>query len=479
VIKTYIGKPAGMYLLKEFPKARVIKPEEFIAGSRLELELVTEKFCQAYNSDAGLEYAKEWENFRDNIAPQSDSVEDYVRDHPLHIPFHDTLVRGAPICVSMSTEEEAETQNNRKSEKPRNRPRKSRPLDYVQWSQRGEKKQPRDPSLLLPNIVIDGPPGIERYSVPVQCSNTKHGASSVLASISSSNIRLPPLTVTGKIDTTVNDIEANIRVSGEVSDDDDNTDSDNDIIDGWITCRGLHNIQLYGCARDCVGNTFTVPSRFIGKAFFANKCSSGKIHSIVRKNGAVSSDVYFKFYNHVEFPEEPPAEDSEAYCFIKCEEFMSSSLSRRMMEWDKKSTVKKPAIKAPREKRTFWQMEVVAPALFDDCDDDVDVSSVRKLRSGRITDSTMESTEPAAIDVAANVVPIVSSAVPDSSPSAPSSAQQTQLPPIHVQRENLRKSIHDKLVKKGLRKPQETNIALSDFSSSDSECDSDTSCSDA
>jgi hypothetical protein len=457
-----------MYVLKQFPPAEAILPESFIAGSRADLELITRTFCEAYNADVGVEYAEEWINFRDNIAPQSDSVDEYVRNHPLHIPFHDTLVRGAPICVKNAEEAGGHTL----PPLPRNRPRKSRPLDYVQWSRRGEQKKATDPSSLLPNVVVEGPPGIERYSVPVHCKSSKV---SVFDTIPSSGVRLPPLIATNK-DDAIDVKEVDAIASGDYENEQDSesdldeTDNDNEI-NGWMTCRGIYNIPLYGCARDCVGNTFTIPNKFISKAFFGSKCPSGKIYSIVRKSGAETGDVYFKFYNHVMFPEEPPPEDSDEYCFVRCVEFMSSNINRRMMEWDKKSPVKKAA---PREKRSHWQMEVVGPALFDQ-KHDVDVSSGRKLRSGCVIDST--TTEIIEEPPSSHVTVTTATAMPVSStlPRTRSSVQQTTLPPIHVQREQLRQKVHQSLANKGYRKPTE-HVELSDLSSSESDnSDSDAS----
>jgi hypothetical protein len=157
-----------MYILSEYPDALLcpIKPEEFIQGSRELLENITSRFCESYNTDVGLEYAKEWEHFRDHVAPQSDSVEEYVQSHPLHIPFHDALTRGGPVRVPSAVNE---TRDRCAHELIKNRPRKSRPLDYVSWSRRGQQKRTDDPSSLMPNVVIEGPPGIERFSVPVQC----------------------------------------------------------------------------------------------------------------------------------------------------------------------------------------------------------------------------------------------------------------------------------------------------------------------
>jgi hypothetical protein len=185
-----IGTPRGMYLLQSFPRLETAKfpLEAFIQGSRAELEDVTRKFCQQYNTDVGVTYAEEWENFRDNIAPQSDSVEEWACFHHVHIPFEGTIMRDEAINVAPRPDDTR--YHPAQAGRPRNRPRKSIPLDYVNWSRRGDKKTSTDPSTLLPNVVVEGPPGIERYSVPVHCTTSSN---SVVLPLARSRVRLPPL----------------------------------------------------------------------------------------------------------------------------------------------------------------------------------------------------------------------------------------------------------------------------------------------
>ena len=290
-----------MFLLQSFPETDDIPLEEFIQGSRADLEEVTRRFCEEYNTDTGSQYAQEWEYFRDHIAPQSDSVEEYNKNNPIHIPFKSTLLRGEPLSVSIP---EVSAKSYACSTE-RDRPRKSEPLDFVQWSRRGKSKSNDDPSLHVPNIVIEGPPGIERFSVPVYCKSKKSPDTNQELTVDVSGLRLPPLSRTGMVSAIDSSADPkNIEASSDGSDDED-TNSDEDI-NGWVTCRGNHDIPKYFCARDCVGNTFHVPEKFLSKAFFSSKCPVGKIHSIVRKVGAQSNDVFFKFYNHIKYPDGPP-----------------------------------------------------------------------------------------------------------------------------------------------------------------------------
>ena len=457
-----------MYLLQAFPDLEEIPLEPFIQGSRADLEAVTRKFCEEYNSDAGAAFAKEWENFRDNIAPQSDSVTEWNETNAVHIPFRDTLLRGDPVYVTplSDVEEEEHYGASRQKEGIRvDRPRKSVPLDYVNWSRWGVPKLSSDPSTLIPNVVVEGTLGIERFSVPVAC---KSSTVPVAPSLASSGVRLPPLNEMAASRVNLPNSSSSVGActpSDEViesnnaqEDNNEETDSDIEDLEGWVTCRGVHNIPRYYCARDCVGNTFTVPSNFLQKAFFADKCPVGKIHSIVRKRGADVNDVFFKFYNHEKYPQQPPPDESSEYCFVKCTQFMSSSSAVRMMNWDNKYRESvKP--KKPRKKRSHWAMVSARPALFDE-DTDVDVHSGRKLRSGkRIETSPLPFIERDNEQFSSEDEPVSRSC--SSKPLSP-----LHIPDHVVNRYRLKQIIDKKLTDRGLKAAEE-DVPLSDMSCSD------------
>ena len=469
-----------MFLLNSFPNANRISPEEFIDNSRADLEEVVKIFCEQYNSDTGVAYAQEWIDFRDNIAPQSDSVHDWLVDHPLHIPFHDTLVRGAPVFVPVK-DVPHEYDKCVAPTLRRDRSRKSRVLDYVQWSRRGKTKSATDPSNIVPNIVCEGPVGVEHFSVPVHCKSSKV---SVAQSLINHGARLPPIKRTESAPTSSVDEPDDIRIEGEPdvqqndnSDASEETDSENDCVNEWVTCRGKHYIPRHYCARDCVGNKFTVPKKYIEKASFGKKCPHGTIHSIVRKVGAEPNDIFFKVYNHVQYPDGPPPEESDDFCFVKCTHFMSSSLPKRMMIWDKQNEDKAAPKKVTREKRSHWQIEEAKPAQFD-VPLEVDVHAKRKLRSGRVVADSIHSSPIATSsdtvqDVLredADVNSDKGEPVGDSRHSTGSSKQplRERLHRLPVNREHLSRKIHHSLVKKGLRE-EEPKIELSDFSSSNSD----------
>ena len=156
----------------------------------------------------------------------------------------------------------------------------------------------------------------------------------------------------------------------------------------------------------------------------------------------------------------------EDYCFVPCVDFMSSSQTRRMMDWDKSYRMNRSK-PAPRPKRSFWAMEAVSPALYDQ-EPDVDVNSGRRLRSGRIaTPHTIRVENPLISKSSSSVEtdpPVDITASKGSSVSEPS---QVKVPHVAVQREHLRHQIYQKLSSRGLR-PVEENVELSDISDSDS-----------
>ena len=173
-----VGCPSGMYLLQSLPTG-VPKPEAFIQGSRAMLEQVTKKIEETYHSEENRSVSDEWVTFRDEIAPQSDLVEEHITAHPEHwrIPLRNELFDG--VACSHGEHIPARARKSRSSRKEvasRQRDRVSEQLDYVQWGRRGQHRQKNDPARKLPNIVVDGPPDVH-FSVPVSCRSKKATAS--------------------------------------------------------------------------------------------------------------------------------------------------------------------------------------------------------------------------------------------------------------------------------------------------------------
>jgi hypothetical protein len=138
--------PAGMYLLSKFPTDN-IKPENFIAGSRDELEKVLKRVSNHYTPRPnvlhnplqhtlgvtptlfGDEIVAEWVHFVENIAPLSDDVNEYCATHPLHIPLRDRLFNQlGPIVVPATVNAKIVQLTQTKT------------LDSVQWSRRGFRR---------------------------------------------------------------------------------------------------------------------------------------------------------------------------------------------------------------------------------------------------------------------------------------------------------------------------------------------------
>jgi hypothetical protein len=144
--------PEGMYLLKEMPTGDIL-PEDFVIGSRIHLEKVVKKMSQLYSRIAPA-VVTQWNAFLTR-APVSDDAMEYVREHPLHIPFFDTVFSSsAPASI---TEVPEPLQLHSLS-------RVSVPLDSVNWSRRGVKRKRRDPAAKNSSQIIKGPPGILLYN---------------------------------------------------------------------------------------------------------------------------------------------------------------------------------------------------------------------------------------------------------------------------------------------------------------------------
>ena len=97
------GDPDGMYLLTSLPHGtREFIPQPFKQGSRKELETLVRKMNKQFGRTPGV--TKEWEHWRDNVAPQSDDANEYCQLVPLAIPFWDELFSGSPVnterCIS-------------------------------------------------------------------------------------------------------------------------------------------------------------------------------------------------------------------------------------------------------------------------------------------------------------------------------------------------------------------------------------------
>jgi len=78
-----------IHFLNEVPHGD-FEPAAFIAGSHQRHYDTATKLVNNY-IETKPDVASEWQKWIDNIIPKSDVAEDYVLDHPLHIPFKDIL----------------------------------------------------------------------------------------------------------------------------------------------------------------------------------------------------------------------------------------------------------------------------------------------------------------------------------------------------------------------------------------------------
>ena len=157
-------EPSGMYLLQRIPTG-VIEPEEFIENSRAELERVVGRIQHHYapsNNNVGVPpevnrtchgdpIVAEWIDFATNIAPLSDSVEEYCSIVPLHIPFLKELFNdhGEPFVNNNPIEQTKIT-----------KALEVKALNSVTWSRRGIARHKNDPANTSARLPIR-PPSID------------------------------------------------------------------------------------------------------------------------------------------------------------------------------------------------------------------------------------------------------------------------------------------------------------------------------
>lgn len=88
------GLTEFLSIINDYPSFE-IEPAPFRKDWKLDLNKVIAEVTAKYDGGKGKsiqpEVMAEWENFRDNIMPQSDSVTEYTNTHPLHIPLHKWL----------------------------------------------------------------------------------------------------------------------------------------------------------------------------------------------------------------------------------------------------------------------------------------------------------------------------------------------------------------------------------------------------
>jgi hypothetical protein len=348
------GLPEGMCIMQHFPRGQ-LKWEEFVGGSRAELETICHKIIHQFVSDVGTVVHGEWTAFRDEIAPQSDDVNEFLALHPEHghIPlprlFQPQQCEVSPSSIAASRK------RNAALKRPDDRSTVSVPLDYVKRS--SKKWKVTDLETQHSSKVVEGPRGVA-YAIPVTCQSVKKKKSAVSA--------VEP------------EVEPEVEPSDSSSVDSNSTDS-NDDDNGWLVCRKAHLVALphaYGTPADFVGKEFTVPNKYLKKAFFAEKCSTGKIANVVRRvcqgDEEADEELYFKIYNNETYPDDQePDAGSHDWQYVPCKQLMSASNDRRMITWKKVATTAdtqdKSTKRAGRKRKQTWAFVTDKPkALYDD-----------------------------------------------------------------------------------------------------------------
>lgn len=86
IVDTFENKHS---ILKSFPSGD-LKPQPFVEGSTDRIKKVAAAVKAKFNREAGV--IRDWNAFLANV-PKSDDADEYVRDHPLYIPFRKELFR--------------------------------------------------------------------------------------------------------------------------------------------------------------------------------------------------------------------------------------------------------------------------------------------------------------------------------------------------------------------------------------------------
>lgn len=104
--------PEGMTILKSLPVLGTpLSPEEFVAGSREQLEKVVKEIERQFTKHLP-EVVAEWHTFRDEIAPKDDDAVRFQREKGMYVPLYDILFSGGPrdeAAIAMRHDEDRVT----------------------------------------------------------------------------------------------------------------------------------------------------------------------------------------------------------------------------------------------------------------------------------------------------------------------------------------------------------------------------------
>jgi hypothetical protein len=189
---------------------------------------------------------------------------------------------------------------------------------------------------------------------------------------------------------------------------------------GWVHCKraSKYHLPRYGDPILVVGATFLVSKKHSHKFLHGNELDVGKIHSVVRRHG--SNVPFFKFYNLLEYPENPPPVGSASFKYQQCNHMMSTDEKRTGIKWTARSTSEKK--KRVRKQYFETQYGLANRGLYDK-EDGLDVIR-RKKRQEREESESSESDDEE--DVPTTKSNINSRQVPDTSSSSSESDSDSE-----------------------------------------------------
>ena len=157
---------------------------------------------------------------------------------------------------------------------------------------------------------------------------------------------------------------------------------------GWVHCRraSKHHLPRYGDPILVVGATFLVSKKHGHKFLYGDELDVGKIHSVVRRHG--SNVPFFKFYNLLEYPENPPPVGSASFKYQQCNHMKSTDEKRTGIKWTARSTSEKK--KRVRKQYFETQYGLANRGLYDK-EDGLDVIRRKKRQEREESEEESES----------------------------------------------------------------------------------------
>ena len=363
----------GLYCLQSIPTG-TLKPVPFEPDGRKLLDVVFKRVQDVWG-DTQPDVIKDWQNWVDNVVPQSDDVTEFIAAKP-----HEYRI---PLLDSLFADDDPELRRALPVQQIRRR-RAYRATASVNWTNRGNKRANHDSAI---NSALE-----QISEESFLCANTSTilnddsvPVGNLNVSAKSSQPTKPVANETTKLTTKRKTMSSKSRRpkrtcfdSSDDTEDSSESDTSEDVQDamapetdsnaeegGYIICYNPHHIPRMGESSYYIGRTFTVPEKYVEKVEFARECATGKVVAVVRKPEDPNT-YYYKFYNYVKH-RTPPRVGSHDWFYEKCAVMMSHQEKTRKIMWDANEDGKdrkKPA--KPRQKRRTWAFENVPPALYDE-----------------------------------------------------------------------------------------------------------------